>query len=127
MVEFGYHPAPKPNHKRFKKTQKQHTSISKKVDYEAYRRAGEAGYTRCERCGCSRPKYRFERCHMINASQYGTGKAPWNIVILCGPKTATGTCHNWADETSEGRAWKTNKQAELFIYYTVGEGKDYWK
>ncbi|QLG39373.1 hypothetical protein HW560_15600 [Paenibacillus sp. E222] len=127
MAEFGYNPAPKPKFKRRKPTQGQHTAITVKVDKEVYRRSSEAGYTKCERCGCSVPRYRFERAHMINASQYGTGRSPWNIVVLCGPKTATGTCHNWVDETADGRAWKVDKQAELYIYYTVGDGKQFWK
>ncbi|MHA7580425.1 hypothetical protein ACX12E_08500 [Paenibacillus vandeheii] len=127
MVDFGWNPAPKPKHNRRKKTQGQHTAITAKVNKEVYRRASEVGYTRCERCKCSVPRFRFERCHMTNASQYGSGNAPWNIVVLCGPRSDDQSCHHWADETTEGRAWKVDKQAELFIYYTVGDGKQFWK
>ncbi|OBZ08902.1 hypothetical protein A8L34_22375 [Bacillus sp. FJAT-27264] len=124
---FGFHPVPKPAHKRGKRKQGQETAITIKVDKEIYRRASEAGYTVCEHCGCSVPRFRFERCHMLNASQYGTGRAPWNVVILCGPRNDNGSCHHWADETVEGRDWKARKQAELYLYYTAGEGKSYWK
>ncbi|MRN51961.1 hypothetical protein [Paenibacillus monticola] len=127
MVSFGFHPVGKPKHKRGNRTQAQETAITAKVDKEVYRRASEAGYTCCERCGCSVPTYRFERCHMLNASQRGTGRAPWNIVVLCAPSNVEGTCHYWADKTTEGHDWKAAKQAELYIYYTTGEGKRFWK
>lgn len=124
---FGFHPVPKPKYDRRSRTQAQETRITAKVTKEAYRRASGSGYVRCEHCGCSRPKFRFERCHMNNASQRGTGRAPWNILVLCGPSNQVGTCHHWADTTVEGRDWKAAKQAELFIYYTAGEGRQYWQ
>lgn len=124
---FGFHPVQKPKHKRVSRTQAQETKITAKVTAEVYRRASVDDYHICEHCGCSRPKFWFERCHMINASQYGTGRAPWNVLLLCGPSTQQGTCHHWADKTIEGRDWKAAKQAELFIYYTAGDGRQYWQ
>lgn len=114
---------------RYKPKRGRHTAITDKCSTEVKRRASEGnpeGYAECERCGCSRPKVRFERAHLINASQYGEGGQPWNIAYLCGPKTETGTCHQWADETKEGHDWKMQKRAELFEYYTSGNGRRWW-
>lgn len=88
------------------------TRITKKVNDEVIRRSGG----KCERCGRSQA-YSFERAHLVNASQGGTGRDPSNIVLLCGPKVNSGTCHNFADETREGREWKQEKKIELEQYY----------
>ncbi|MCM3492881.1 hypothetical protein M4D52_05425 [Paenibacillus lactis] len=128
MYDFGFHPVPVPSHRRNKPKRGRHTAITDKCSDEVKRRATVEpdGYLICERCGRSRPEFRFERCHLINASQYGEGGQPWNIALLCGPKTQTGTCHQWADETKEGSEWKMQKRAELIDYYTVGEGRHWW-
>lgn len=126
---FDFRPVPKVQHRRNKPKRGRHTAITDKCSNEVKRRSSELtleGYMVCERCGCSIPKVRFERAHLINASQYGEGGQPWNIAILCGPKTETGTCHQWADETAEGKAWKMEKRAELLEYYTVGDGRHWW-
>lgn len=124
---FEYRPVQKPKHKRLKPKRGQHTEISDKVRKEVDRRAAEkTDYIICERCGCSRPAYRFEKAHLENASQYGTGRVPWNIANLCGPKTQTGTCHQIADETAAGRAWKRKKREELIDYYSNGAGRKIW-
>ncbi|MBP1999727.1 hypothetical protein J2Z69_000746 [Paenibacillus shirakamiensis] len=111
---------------RHKPKRGRHTAITDKCSNEVKRRAAEnnpEGYLVCERCGCSRPSVRFERAHLINASQYGEGGQPWNIVLLCGPKTETGTCHQWVDETKVGNEWKMEKRRELLNYYTIGPGR----
>lgn len=113
--------------RRLKRKRGDHTKITDRVRSEVDRRAAEkTDYIVCERCGCSRPAYRFEKAHLDNASQYGSGRVPWNIANLCGPKTQTGTCHQYCDETAAGRVWKQEKQAELIEYYTNGEGRNYW-
>ncbi|MFD3261896.1 hypothetical protein ACE3MQ_25170 [Paenibacillus lentus] len=118
----------KPKHKRGKPTQGQHTKITPVVRKEVRRRAEEhTGYPVCGRCSCSQPEGWFENAHLTNASQYGSGRVPWNIDLLCGPKNLTGSCHQWVDETEEGRDWKIRRQAELYIYYTTGPGRKYWK
>lgn len=107
-------PVPKinPNHKRMKPKRRNVTRITKQVRDEVLERSqGE-----CERCGRSR-SYAFELSHLIQASQGGSGNDPANIVLLCGPSVNTGTCHNFADYTAEGREWRMNKRKELVEYY----------
>lgn len=103
---------PKPSHKRYKPKQGNRTKITQKVRKEVLRRSGG----KCERCGRT-SSYAFEMAHLISAGQQGSGKEPWNIALLCGPKVNTGTCHNWADETREGREWRKAKREELRRYY----------
>ena len=98
--------------KRFKPKRKNRTRITQKVRKEVLDRS----QGRCERCGRT-SAYCFEMAHLINASQGGVGYDPANIVLLCGPKVNTGTCHQWADETREGREWKQAKHEELKEYY----------
>ena len=121
---------PKPTtHKRIKPKRGRHTAITDKCSNEVKRRASEGnpeGYVICEFCGCSRPAVRFERAHLINASQYGSGGQPWNLAYVCGPKTVTGTCHQILDETEKGRERKMKKRAEFIEYYTIGPGKHWW-
>lgn len=127
-MDYGYNPVEKPSHSRGKRTQGQHTAITPKVRKEVRRRASEGlGYPVCERCGVSNPKGWFENAHLTNASQYGSGRVPWNIALICGPRTLTGSCHQVCDDTADGRDWKVRKQAELYIYYTTGPGRDIWK
>ncbi|MEC0234041.1 hypothetical protein P4H71_06815 [Paenibacillus kribbensis] len=125
---YGYNPAPKPAHKRGRKKRGNHTAITSAVREEVDRRASEhTGYVVCERCGVSRPALWFEKAHLINASQYGSGSEPWNIANLCGPRSETGTCHQFADDTAVGREWKLHKRDELIEYYFRGSGREWWK
>lgn len=125
---LGHYPTPKPSYGRRKQKRGRHTAITDKCGKEVIRRASEAnGYPICERCGCSRPKHWFERAHLINASQYGSGGQPWNIALLCSPNTTIGTCHHFADKTADGREWSLQKRAELIEYYTVGPGRQWWE
>lgn len=127
-MNFAWNPVPKPSHKRLKPKRGRHTAITDKVRKEVIRRASEEnGYPVCECCGCSQPEGWFENAHLTNASQYGSGRVPWNIALLCGPRTLTGSCHQRADDTAAGRDWKIRKQADLYIYYTTGPGRDHWK
>lgn len=124
---YELRPAPKPEHGRNKSKRGDHTKITNKVRNEVNRRASEKHeYIMCEWCGCSRPSMRFEKAHLDNASQYGSGGEPWNIANLCGPKTETGTCHQIADETAAGKVMKRVLKRKLIKYYTTGKGKNYW-
>lgn len=105
-------PAPKPNHKRRVPKQKNRTRITNKVRREVLRRSEG----KCERCGRS-TAYAFEMAHLQQAGNCGLGNDPANIVLLCGPSVNTGTCHNFADYTAEGRAWRMKKREELERYY----------
>lgn len=109
-----FNPVPKvnPDHKRRKPKRSSITRITQAVRKEVWERSEG----RCERCGRSRA-YAFEFAHLVNASQGGRGDDPTNIVLLCGPSVNTGTCHNYADYTAEGRAWKLGKRQELRIRY----------
>ncbi|MGR6765383.1 hypothetical protein ACU1JV_26805 [Paenibacillus sp. T2-29] len=125
---YEYNPAPKPTHKRGRKKRGNYTAITSAVRDEVDRRAAEhTGYVICERCGVSRPALWFEKAHLVNASQYGSGSEPWNIANLCGPRSETGTCHQWVDDTAAGRAWKMKKRDELIEYYFRGSGREWWK
>jgi hypothetical protein len=117
---FSYNPVEKPKHRRNKPKRGRHTAITDKVREEVERRSGGA----CERCGRTRAKHWYEMAHLVNASAIGSGRDPWNIAKLCGPKTATGTCHQIADETAEGKEWKMRKLAELLEYY-ANEGREW--
>jgi len=103
---------PKPNFPRRKPKRGQLTKITKEVREEVLRRSEG----KCERCGRSRA-YAFEMAHLVQASHGGRGDDPANIVLLCGPSVNAGTCHNYADYTSDGRAWRLGKREELKIYY----------
>lgn len=107
-----FHPIKPIRHKRLKPKRGNLTKITPKVRKEVLRRSEG----RCERCGVA-TAYAFEMAHLINASQLGRGDEPWNIVLLCGPSVNTGTCHNWADYTAEGREWRKTKRKELESYY----------
>src|SRR5699024_11670556 len=101
-----------PNHKRRVPLRRNHTRITLTVTNEVmYRSEGK-----CECCGRTNA-YAFERAHLINASQGGSGSDPANIVWLCGPSVNSGTCHHWADSTAEGREWRKKKRKELIIIY----------
>lgn len=105
-------PVPKPRHKRKKPKRGQASRITKAVRDEVLKRSEG----KCERCGRTRA-YAFEMAHLVQASQLGRGDEPWNIVLLCGPSVNTGTCHNFADYTAEGREWRMAKRKELIDYY----------
>lgn len=118
---------PKPNHERGKPKRGEHTKITAKVRKEVERRASEKeGFLSCEWCGCSNPSYRFEKAHLTNASQGGSGSEPWNISNLCGPRTENNTCHQIADDTLAGKVMKRLLAKKLLKYYTTGKGKDIW-
>jgi 5-methylcytosine-specific restriction endonuclease McrA len=106
--------------KRTKPKRGQVTKITPKVRKEVLRRSEG----RCERCGRS-SAYAFEMAHLQQASQGGSGSDPANIVLLCGPSVNTGTCHNFADYTAEGREWRMEKKSELEKYY--GEARNVWR
>jgi len=109
---MGFNPVPKPQHRRRVPKQRNRTRITNKVRKEVLRRSEG----KCERCGRSR-SYSFEMAHLQQASQGGWGNDPANIVLLCGPSVNTGTCHNFADYTAEGRTWRKEKRSELKRYY----------
>lgn len=113
-----WNPVPKPSFKRQKRTRKQNGAITQKVREEVLRRSGCV----CERCGTVLA-YAFEMAHLIKRSQGGSGREPWNIVLLCGPSTDSGTCHHFADYTAQGRAWRMKKRAELMKLYNPEEWK----
>lgn len=120
-MTLPFTPVPKPKHKRGKPKRGTHTKITQKVRGEVDRRTGG-----CERCSRTIPEHWFEMAHLENASQMGSGRVPWNVAKLCGPRTATGTCHQICDDTAAGRAWKRQKRAELIEYYTNGAGREIW-
>lgn len=103
---------PKPKHKRLKPKRGNASRITQNVRNEVLRRSEG----KCERCGRTR-SYAFEMAHLVQASHLGRGDDPANVVLLCGPSVNTGTCHNFADYTSDGREWRTQKRKELIGYY----------
>lgn len=126
-IDFGYNPAPKPEHKRGKPKRGQYTAVTDRVRKEVKRRSMEAlGYSipGCERCGAI---HDLTTAHIENASQYGAGGVPWNIILICGTHGMKGTCHDWADNTRPGRAWKVEQEGRLREYYESGNGRQYWR
>ncbi|WP_243299122.1 HNH endonuclease [Bacillus litorisediminis] len=111
-MDTGLRAVPKPRHRRRVPKRGNVTKITQKVRKEVMRRSEG----KCERCGKSQA-YSFEMAHLKQASQGGRGDEPWNIALLCGPSVNTGTCHNFADYTAEGRKWRMEKREELYKYY----------
>ena len=109
----GYSKSDQLKSNRIKPKRRNLTRITQKVRKEVERRSEG----KCERCGRT-SAYCFEMSHLSNASQGGRGDDVTNIVLLCGPKVNSNTCHNFADETSAGRHWKMKKKAELEQYYS---------
>lgn len=107
-----FNPVPKPKHQRRKPKRKNRTRITQKARAEVLERSEG----KCECCGRT-SAYAFEMAHLIQASHGGRGDDPANVVLLCGPSVNTGTCHNFADYTAEGREWRMNKRKELIVYY----------
>lgn len=108
-------PTPKPSHKRRAPKRGDKTKITPKVREEVLRRSNWC----CERCG-KHSSWGMEMAHLLSAGKGGSGSEPWNIVLLCGPSVNSGTCHNFADYTKEGREWRKRKREELKRYYLKG-------
>lgn len=106
-------PVPKPNHKRRKPKRGQRTKITQAVRREVLERSEG----KCERCG-KHSSWGMEMAHLEQASQGGSGGDKANVVLLCGPSVQTGTCHNFADYTADGREWRKAKREELQQYYS---------
>lgn len=103
------------------------TKVTPQVRHEVNRRSMElldVDIPCCERCGTSR---NLSKGHILEASHMGPGYIPWNIMNLCGTHGWKGTCHDWADNTREGRLWKKEYGAMLQLYYTEGNGQYFWK
>ena len=114
------------HHKRNKRLAGAITKVTDAVRVEVNRRSMEIMGTDipvCERCGTSK---QLSKCHIKEASQYGAGYDPANIMNLCGTHGFRGTCHDWADHTKEGRLWKKQYGAMLRLYYREGAGVNYW-
>ena len=105
-------PKVNPDHKRLKPKRGQQSKITTAVRREVLNRSEG----KCERCGVS-TAYAFEMAHLQQASQGGRGDDPTNVTLLCGPSVNSGTCHNFADYTAAGRAWRMQKRKELLSYY----------
>lgn len=111
---------------RIKPKRGDHTKVTAKVRTEVNRRSMEllgVDVPVCERCGTMRM---LSKAHIVNASQLGSGRDPANIMNLCGTHGMKGTCHDWADQSAEGRLWKKQYGAMLRLYYAEGNGKYFW-
>jgi len=118
MLDWGFNPAPKPQHKRAKKTAKQRGDISDKTREEVRRRSGG----RCERCGwingtheTSGCKWGLQCSHLIRRPHVKGETNVNDLAMLCGPSVNTGTCHWWIDNTREGREWAAKFRDRLMI------------
>lgn len=89
--DFGFHPVPKPQHKRFKKTAKQRGAISPEVRRKLHERSGGI----CERCRGARA---VESAHVTRRWKLKETTLD-DLLHLCV------RCHDWADGTAEGRAY----------------------
>lgn len=114
------------HHQRNKKLAGAITKVTDAVRAEVNRRSMEIMGTDvpvCERCGTSKS---LSKAHIVEASQYGAGYDPANIMNLCGTHGFTGTCHDWADNQKEGRDYKRQYGAMLKLYYREGNGMHHW-
>ncbi|MNN38903.1 hypothetical protein D3C81_1529220 [compost metagenome] len=114
------------HHKREKRLRGSITRVTPNVRSEVNRRSMEllgADIPVCERCGSP---HNLSKAHIKEASHLGPGYDPANIMNLCGTHGMKGTCHDWADNTMEGRAYKKQYGAMLRLYYSEGNGKNYW-
>lgn len=103
------------------------TKVTPQVRQEVNRRSMElldVDIPVCERCGTSK---NLSKGHILEAAHMGPGSIPWNIMNLCGTHGWKDTCHDWADNTREGRLWKKQYGAMLKLYYSEGNGQYFWK
>ncbi|CDN41682.1 Putative uncharacterized protein [Paenibacillus sp. P22] len=105
---FGFNPAPKPVHKRAKKTAKQRGQISPAVYAKAAERAGG----RCERCG-RRDAWMLQCAHLVRrwTLEETTER---DVAMLCGPSVNSGTCHWWVDYSRAGKEWAETFRKRLY-------------
>jgi hypothetical protein len=102
------------------------TKVTWEVRQEVNRRSMELRGTDipcCEKCGTTK---NLTKAHIVNASQGGLGYDPANIMNLCGTHGLTDTCHHKSDNSYTGRQWKKQYGAMLRLYYSEGNGKNYW-
>lgn len=115
-----FNPVPKLTKKQAKqqrgsKTAKQRGEITPDVYAAAAARSGG----RCERCGwkagsIDHLRTGLEAAHYMRRHNFGQeGVQAYDILMLCGPSTNTGTCHHWIDSTREGMEWAKQKREEL--------------
>lgn len=107
MSAFGFHPYPKPKHKRGKRTAKERGAISSEVYDKALERSGGC----CERCG--RGGY-LQCAHLLRRWKIEEETTVNDVAMLCGPSTNTGTCHNWIDYTRAGKEWAEEFREQLY-------------
>ncbi|WP_341348620.1 hypothetical protein [Paenibacillus sp. FSL H3-0469] len=107
MVSFGFHPVPKPKHKRNKPTAKQRGAISKEVYAAALERSGGC----CEQCGSTKG---LQCAHLLRRWQIEGETTVNDVAMLCGPSVNSGTCHHYVDYTAGGKQWAINKREEFY-------------
>lgn len=103
MSAFGFHPVPKPAHKRNKPTAKQRGAISNEV----YNAAMERSKGRCERCGSIKG---LQCAHLIRRWQIDGKTTVKDVAMLCLE------CHFWADNTKGGREWLSDYRNGLLSH-----------
>ncbi|MEE4561597.1 hypothetical protein [Paenibacillus polymyxa] len=90
MIQYGFHPAPKPaKSKRVKLTQRQKGDISQQVDKLLKARS----HGLCELCDNA---LATERAHLIGRKHINHKTRVTDLLHLCM------ACHDWLDETPEG-------------------------
>lgn len=92
-----------------------------RVKPEVYAAAYQASKGRCERCGYkdgsfdpSGQKWGLEAAHAVRRRHLDE-TTPDDLIMLCGPSTNTGTCHNFADYSRAGRTWMIEYQKKRRI------------
>ncbi len=106
MAIGDFNPAPKPQHKRAKKTAKERGRIKPEV----YAKAAARAAGRCERCG--RGDLILQCAHLVRRWKLDE-TTERDVMMLCGPSVNSGTCHWWVDYTREGREWAEQKRDQL--------------
>lgn len=102
----------KVNHNRKSPRLRDRGRVRPEVYQTAYERCGG----RCERCGYkdgsidpSGQKWGLEAAHAVRR-RHLEETTDDDLIMLCGPSTNSGTCHNFADYTREGRNWMLEHQ-----------------
>src|SRR5690606_22845787 len=109
---FELRAVPKPSHKRNKPTRKQRGVISPSVTLKLYERSKGI----CERCYRSKGQ---ERAHTLRRWRIKGKTTLEDLAHLCV------TCHDWADETAEGR--KFLHQFRYRMYVNAGRLQEYYE
>ncbi len=110
-IEFGFHPAPKVTHKRFKPTRKQRGEFSKETIAAIELRDGK----KCVKCGSSNLDCKPH--HITYRSQLGEGSKRNGCCICL-------SCHEWVHNGQKGPNGEPSKEGRYWFEMWRDENLD---